>query len=61
MSEAKIGIVLRNGQIGVSIQIKDVSQAELAILATNLEIIKQRLISNYKKSMKPLGGDKNGK
>ena len=61
MSEAKIGIILKNGKIGVSMQLKGVSQSELAMLITNLDLLKQGLLLNYKKSMKPLGGDKNGK
>jgi len=41
---------------------ENVSQAEVAMLITNIEILKQRLITNYKKNLKRLGGDpKNGK
>jgi len=57
MSEAKIGIILKDGRIGVSIQMEKVSQGELAMLVTNLEILKQRLISDYKKAVKAFGED----
>ena len=55
MSEAKIGIVLKDGQIAIRIQMEKVSQGELSMLITNLEILKQRLIADYKKAVRAFG------
>ena len=57
MGSAKIGIVLKDGQIAIRIQMEKVSQGELSMLITNLEILKQRLIADYKKAVKSFGED----
>lgn len=62
MSKATIGIILKNGRIGVSIRTEGISQGELAMLITNLELLKQKFLADYKKSGKAFGeGVKNGK
>jgi len=57
LGSAKIGIVLKDGQIAIRIQMEKVSQGELSMLITNLEILKQRLIADYKKAVKSFGED----
>lgn len=52
MGTAKIGIVLKNGKIAISYKMEGVSQGELSLLVINLEILKQNLISEYKKNLK---------
>lgn len=61
MGKGVIGIVLKDGGIAVKINMEKLSQGELAMLVTNLEILKQRLISDYKKAVKAFDEDvKNG-
>lgn len=55
MGNAKIGIVLKDGQIAIRIQMEKVSQGELSMLITNLEILKQRLVDDYKKAVRAFG------
>ena len=52
MTEAKILIGLQNGKIGISVQIGKITQAELAMIITHLELIKDDLKLRFTKGVK---------
>ncbi|KKK78899.1 hypothetical protein LCGC14_2838930 [marine sediment metagenome] len=59
MSKAVIGLVLKDGKIAIQIKIQKINQAEMSLLITHLEILKQELISNFKKGIRKV--EENGK
>ncbi len=52
--EAKIAIMLKNGQMVIRSQIKSLSQAELALLITHIGILKSDLKEIFKKGIKKI-------
>ncbi len=54
MSDAKIAIMLKNGKIIVRSELKEVSQAELAMLIMHLELLRDELKLNFRKGVKEL-------
>ena len=59
MSEAKIAIMLKNGKIAIKSQLRGMSQAEIALLITHLELLRDELKSNFKKSIRRLEDNQN--
>lgn len=49
---AKIGIGVKNGRVLMKVQIGKLNQAELSMLITHLELLKDDLKLNYRKSVK---------
>ncbi len=54
MGNIKIGIILKDGKIAIKSQLRDVNQAELALLITHIELLRDELKSNFKKSVRRL-------
>ena len=52
MGEGKIGIIVKNGKVAIRVKIGAITQDELAMLITNIELIKLDFLSTYKKSLR---------
>jgi hypothetical protein len=52
--EAKIAIMLRDGAIAVKSQIKNLSQGDLALLITHIDMLKEDLKELFKKGVKQI-------
>lgn len=52
MGEGKIAIAVKNGKVAIRIKIGGITQDELAMLITNLELIKLDFLSSYRKSIR---------
>lgn len=55
-TSAKIGIAVKNGNIGVRVQLQNLTQAEVAMLITHLELIKDDLKLRFIKGIKKVEG-----
>lgn len=53
-TEAKIGIGVRNGKVGTRVQIGKLTQAELSMLITHLELIKDDLKMKFRMGIKQI-------
>lgn len=54
MGNVKIGIMLKNGKIAIKSQLREVSQLELSLLLTHIELLRDELKSNFKTGVKRL-------
>lgn len=52
MSNAKIGILVKDGKIVMKVQIEKLSQSELSMLINNLDILKTDLLLKFKQGTK---------
>jgi len=53
-SEAKIGILVQNGRIAIKSEIKGLSQAELALLIVQIELLRDDLKSKFGKGVRKI-------
>ncbi len=51
-SMGKIALLLENGKIAMKVDIKKISQAELSMLISHLEVIKNTLLGKYAQGLK---------
>lgn len=54
MGQAKIGVILKDGKIAVKTMFKEVSKGDLSLLITHIDLLKQELLSNFKKGVKKI-------
>ena len=52
MGDGKIAIVIKNGKVATHVKIGEITQDELSMLITNLELIRLDLLLSYRKSLK---------
>ena len=52
--EARIGIVLKNGQVGVKTQVGMITQSEISMLIVHLELLRDHFKFIYQKGVKQL-------
>lgn len=54
MSEAKIAIILKDGRIAIKSEIKRLSQAELAMLILQIELLRDDLKFKFTKGVRKI-------
>lgn len=52
MGDGKIIVAIKNGRVAIRVKIGNITQDELGMLITNLELLKLNFLSTYRKSIK---------